>query len=177
MKKLIKLFPILFLIFLYSCQNANKITTLPKRDKPLIDTKAVIKEGLKDMNKKIEDGPKPKKIEITKEKRKTITTQKYKNYVTFPAGYRNLKQKISINFQHLELKYAMGIRAEMGNINKVVRDDITGKKNAKINQRIRMAVHEDINWPLIFVISDNSSYVNGQTLVVDGGRVIWWTNW
>ena len=132
MKKLIKLFPILFLIILYSCQNANKITTLPKRDKPLIDTKAVIKEGLKDMNKKIEDGPKPKKIEITKEKRKTITTQKYKNYVTFPAGYRNLKQKISINFQNLDFKYAMGLMAEMGNINILVGDEVSGTINAKI---------------------------------------------
>jgi len=52
MIKFIKLLPIFFLIFLYSCQNPEKITTLPKRDKPLIDTKAVIKEGLKDMKKK-----------------------------------------------------------------------------------------------------------------------------
>ena len=101
MKKIIKLFPVIFMVFLYSCNNPNLITKLPERDKPLIDTKKVIEEGLKDMKKKAEDGPKPKKIEVKKEKRKTITTQKYKNYVTFPAGYRDLKQKISINISHL----------------------------------------------------------------------------
>ena len=132
MKKIIKLFPVIFLIFLYSCKNPDLVTKLPERDKPLIDTKAVIKEGLKDMNKKIEDGPKPKKIEIKKEKRKTITTQKYKNYVTFPAGYRNLKQKISINFQSLDFKYAMSLMAEMGDINILVGDEVSGTINAKI---------------------------------------------
>ena len=132
MKKIIKLFPVIFLVFLYSCNNPNLITKLPERDKPLIDTKKVIEEGLKDMNKKVEEGPKPKKIEIKKEKRKTITTQKYKNYVTFPAGYRNLKQKISINFQSLDFKYAMSLMAEMGNINILVGDEVSGTINAKI---------------------------------------------
>ena len=133
MKKFIKLFPLILLVFLYSCQNADKITTLPKRGKPLIDTKAVIKEGLKDMNKKIEDGPKPKKIEIKKDKRKTITTQKYKNYVTFPEGYRNLKQKISINFQNLDFKYAMALMADLGNINILVGDEVSATVTAKID--------------------------------------------
>ena len=111
MKKIIKLFPVIFLVLLYSCKNPDSLTKLPERDKPLIDTKKVIEEGLKDMKKKVEVGPKPKNIEITKTKRKTISTQKYKNYVTFPDGYRNLKQKISINFQSLDFKYAMSLMA------------------------------------------------------------------
>ncbi len=62
MKKIIKLFPVIFLVLLYSCNNPGLVTKLPERDKPLIDTKKVIEEGLKDMKKKAEDGPKPKKI-------------------------------------------------------------------------------------------------------------------
>ena len=54
---------------------------------------------------------------IEKNKRKTITTQNVKNYVSIPDNYYNLKQKISINFQGLAFKFVMSLMAEIGKIN------------------------------------------------------------
>ena len=37
----------------------------------------------------------------------------------------------------------------------------------------RMAKKNELNEAMYFLISDKSSYVNGHSLVVDGGRTIW----
>ena len=37
----------------------------------------------------------------------------------------------------------------------------------------RMAKHNELNEAMYFLISDKSSYVNGHSLLVDGGRTIW----
>ena len=36
-----------------------------------------------------------------------------------------------------------------------------------------MANPEELKEPLVFLLSEESSYINGHTLVVDGGRTIW----
>jgi len=149
-KKLI-IFLSLF-IFLYGCQ-----TTKPKSvhgDKPLIDTSKVIAEGKKEIEKKVKDGPKPvKKKVITKNKRKTITTQNVKNYVSIPDKYTNLKQKISINFQGLDFKYVMSLMAEIGKINILVGDEVSGTVNAKI---------DNVGWDIAF-----QTLLDMKTLVAD----------
>lgn len=46
----------------------------------------------------------------------------------------------------------------------------------KISKHIplgRMATIEDVTEPFLFLISDKSKFVNGHTLLVDGGRTIW----
>ena len=130
--KLKFLFILLLPLFLYSCQ-----TTKPSKsvhgDKPLIDTAKIVEEGLKQIEKKVEDGPKPKDGEAVKTKRKTITTQNVKNYVSIPDEYLNLKQKISINFQSLDFKFAMSLLADVGKINILVGDEVSGTVNAKID--------------------------------------------
>ena len=109
MSKKTKILSILFLpLFLYSCQTTTPVKSV-HGDKPLIDTSKIVEEGLKQIERKVEDGPKPKEGEEVKAKRKTITTQNVKNYVSIPEEYTNLKQKISINFQSLDFKFAMSL--------------------------------------------------------------------
>ncbi len=139
-KKIIILFSLF--IFLYGCET-TKPTVKVHGDKPLIDTKKIISDGKKDINKKIADGPKPKKTKkiLEKNKRKTITTQNVKNYVSIPDNYTNLKQKVSINFQGLDFKYVMSLMAEVGKINILVGDEVSGTVNAKIN---------NVGWDIAF---------------------------
>ena len=68
-------------------------------------TKKIIQDGQKDMDKKVKEGPKPYDTEFTTrpDKRKVITTETVKNYVSISDEYTNLKQKISINFLNIKL--------------------------------------------------------------------------
>ena len=141
------------LIFLQGCET-TKPTVKVHGDKPLIDTKKVIAEGKKDLEKKVKDGPKPlKKKVLEKNKRKTITTQNVKNYVSIPDNYYNLKQKISINFQGLDFKFVMSLMAEIGKINILVGDEVSGTVNAKI---------DNVGWDVAF-----QTLLDMKTLVAD----------
>jgi len=150
-KKIIILFSLF--IILQGCQTTK--TASVHGDKPLIDTKKVISDGKKDMNKKIADGPKAKRTKkiLEKNKRKTISTQNVKNYVSIPDGYKNLKQKISINFQGLDFKYVMSLMAEIGKINILVGDEVSGTVNAKI---------DNVGWDIAF-----QTLLDMKTLVAD----------
>ena len=153
-KKIIILFSLF--IFLQGCET-TKPTVKIHGDKPLIDTKKVIAEGKKDLEKKVQDGPKPLKKKAPKNKRKTITTQNIKNYVSIPDSYVNLKQNISINFQGLDFKYVMDLMAEVGKINILVGDEVSGTVNAKI---------ENVGWDIAF-----QTLLDMKTLVADVNAV------
>ncbi len=114
MKLVIKIFNLFFIVlFIVGCET-TKPTVNVHGEKPLIDTSKVISDGKKQIEKKVKDGPKPiENTNNTKTKRKTITTQNVKNYVSIPEDFTNLKQKISINFQGLDFSYVMSLMAEL----------------------------------------------------------------
>ena len=156
MNKYFKLLVLLFSIILL--QSCASITQEPKKvhgDLPLIDSKKIIKEGQKDMDKKVSEGPKPYDTEFTTrpDKRKVITTETVKNYVTISDEYANLKQNININFQGMDFKYVMSLMADIGEINILVGDEVSGTVNAKI---------DNVGWDVAF-----QTLLDMKTLVAD----------
>lgn len=137
MYKHIKFLLILSLIpLLYSCETTGKkkVNVKPKEPEQLINSQEIIEKGQKQMEKMVLEGPKPKKPSKKIEpKRKTLTTETVKNYVSIPDKYIKLKQKISINFQGLDFKYVMSLMADLAEINILVGDEVSGTVNAKIN--------------------------------------------
>ena len=146
MEKLIKISLIIFVsMALSGCQTmelGKKIDFGKKDNKEkeekevnaLIDTNQIVSDGQKSLEKKVKEGPKPKVFDKSKEvKRKTLTTENVKNYVSIPDTYKNLKQNISINFQGIDFKYAMALMAELGEINIIVGEEVSGTVTAKMD--------------------------------------------
>ena len=94
------------------------------------------------MDKKVIDGPKPYDTTFEREdKRKTITTENVKNYVTISDEFTYLKQLVSFNFQGLDFEYVMSLMADIAGINILVGDEVSGTVNAKI---------ENVGWDVAF---------------------------
>ena len=145
---------LLLIVLLQSCATASKDKKSVHGDKPLLDPGKVVVEGREDMDEKIIFGPKPYDTQFEREdKRKTITTENVKNYVTISDEYTNLKQLVSINFQGLDFKYVMSIMAEIGDVNILVGDEVSGTVNAKI---------ENVGWDVAF-----QTLLDMKTLVAD----------
>ena len=154
MKLVIKIFSLFFIVLFFAGCETTKPTVNVHGEKPLIDTSKVISDGKKQIEKKVKDGPKPiENSNNTKTKRKTITTQNVKNYVSIPEDFTNLKQKISINFQGLDFSYVMSLMAELGNINILVGDEVSGTVTAKI---------DNVSWDTAF-----QTILDMKTLVAD----------
>ncbi len=155
MKRYLKvLLSLFFIVLLQSCANTGKKPKSVHGDKPLIDTSEIIVKGRKDMDKKVIDGPKPYDTVIKRaDKRKTITTENVKNYVTISDEYTNLKQLVSFNFQGLDFKYVMSLMAKIADINILVGDEVSGTVNAKI---------ENVGWDVAF-----QTLLDMKTLVAD----------
>ena len=145
----------LFIVLLQSCATTSKKPQSVHGDKPLIDTAKIIVEGREDMDKKVREGPKPygDGIEKITEKRKTLSTEKVKSYVTISDEYTHLKQLVSINFQGLDFKYVMSLMADIGDVNILVGDEVTGTVYAKI---------ENVGWDVAFF-----TLLDMKTLVAD----------
>jgi len=106
------------------------------------------------MDKKVIDGPKPYDTEVVREdKRKTITTENVKNYVTISDDFTHLKQLVSFNFQGLDFEYVMSLMADVAGINILVGDEVSGTVNAKI---------ENVGWDVAF-----QTLLDMKTLVAD----------
>ena len=105
-------------------------------DKPLIDVSEVVVQGREDMNNMVKAGPKPydPDFDVTANKRKTLTTENIRNYVTIPDEYGNLKQEMSINLNNVDFKYAMSLMADLGEVNILVGDEVSGTVTAKLDQ-------------------------------------------
>ncbi len=134
------LLTIFLLLSLSACQTLDtlkknkKIKQDKEEETSLIDSSKIVTDGQKSMERKVKEGPKPKILKKTKEiKRKTLTTENVKNYVSIPDTYKKLKQNISINFQNLDFKYAMSLMAELGEINIIVGEEVSGTVTAKLN--------------------------------------------
>jgi len=145
----------LFIVLLQSCATTSKKPQSVHGDKPLIDTAKIIVEGREDMDKKVREGPKPydSEVMIRGEKRRTITTENVKNYVTISDEYTHLKQLVSINFQGLDFKYVMSLMADIGEVNILVGDEVSGTVDAKI---------ENVGWDIVF-----QTLLDMKTLVAD----------
>ena len=105
-------------------------------DKPLIDPSEVVVKGREDMDKLVKAGPKPydPDFDVTANKRKTLTTENIRNYVTIPEEYGNLKQEVSLHFNNVDFKYAMSLMADIGDVNILVGDEVSGTVTAKLMQ-------------------------------------------
>jgi len=139
MEKTIKiLITILLALTLSGCKTLDTFKDEKNRDgikeTTLIDREKIVTEGEVSIEKNVDSGPKPKILKKPKEaKRKTLTTENVKNYVSIPDTYKNLKQDISINFQGLDFKYAMGLMADIGEINIIVGEEVSGTVTAKLD--------------------------------------------
>ena len=155
MKKHLIIYLLSFLVLLQSCATTTKKQGSVHGDKPLIDSSKIIIDGQKEMDQKVIDGPKPYDTEFTTrtDKRKVITTEKVKNYVSISDEYTNLKQNISINFQGMDFKYVMSLLADIAEINILVGDEVSGTVNAKI---------DNVGWDIAF-----QTLLDMKTLVAD----------
>lgn len=136
MIKFSKIFLIIFLsVLMFGCQTMKKDKKInAEENESLIDSQKIVTEGQKSMEKKVLEGPKPRILKKAPEvKRKTLTEEKVQNYVSIPDTYTQLKQNISINFQGLDFKYAMDLMAEIGDINIIVGEEVSGTITAKID--------------------------------------------
>jgi len=141
MKKIPKIILLFFIMSLIaSCATTKKSV---HGEQPLIKPSDVVVKGREEMDALVKAGPKPydPDFDIRADKRKTITTENVRNYVTIPDDYGNLKQEVSLNFNNVDFSYAMALMAEIGDINILVGDEISGTVTAKL---------ENVGWDVAF---------------------------
>lgn len=140
--KLVKIISLLIILALTSnCASTKKKSV--HGEEPLIDPSKVIVDGTKEMQEKVKYGPKPYETEFdpTANKRKTITTEQVRNYVTISNEYENLKQTVSFNFNGVDFRDAMESLADIGGINIIVGEEVSGTVTAKL---------QDVGWDVAF---------------------------
>ena len=135
--KLDKLLVLVSILLLTSCatKKLEPVSRHSKDKDPIIKPSDIVVEGQKSIEEKIKYGPKPYDTEFDpkENKRKTITSEQVRNYVTVPSEYENLKQIIDINFNGVDFRDAMGALADIGDINIIVGEEVSGTVTAKLS--------------------------------------------
>ena len=145
MKNILKIIALFFVVcFITSCATTKNKSV--HGDKPLIDTKEVKKKARKDMDLIKKAGPKKNEEYedfVRDEKRETITTEHTRSYEFIPATdeYAHLRQQISINLKSVDFRDAMKLLAEIGGVNILVGDEVSGTVTAELN---------DVPWDIAF---------------------------
>ena len=126
-------FVILFILALVLSGCANGKFNKPfKHNTPLI--KADIKKrGKAEVAKTIELGPKPISADTIKlQKRKKISSEVSKNYLTISNEFPLLKQIVTLKYKNLEYKEAMELMGKIGEINILVGEEVSGTVSAEL---------------------------------------------
>lgn len=90
-------------------------------------------KGKAEISKTIELGPKPVSTDIKKiKKRKIISSEIQKNYLTIPDKYPLLKQNVTFKFKNIEFKEVMLLMGKVGKINILVGEEIAGTISAEL---------------------------------------------
>ena len=135
------IFLLTFFVLATNCASTKKKSV--HGEEPLIDPSKVIVDGTKEMQDKVKYGPKPFETEFdpTANKRKTITTEQVRNYVSISNEYEDLKQLVSLNLNGVDFRDAMDSLAEIGGINIIVGEEVSGIVTAKL---------QDVGWDVAF---------------------------
>ena len=90
-------------------------------------------KGKAEISKTIELGPKPVSANDKRiQKRKIISSEIQKNYLTIPDKYPLLKQNVTFKFKNIEFKEAMLLLGKVGKINILVGEEIAGTISADL---------------------------------------------
>ena len=90
-------------------------------------------KGKAEISKTIELGPKPVSTDNKKiKKRKIISSEIQKNYLSIPDKYPLLKQNVTFKFKNIEFKEVMLLMGKVGKINILVGEEIAGTISAEL---------------------------------------------
>ncbi|MDC1114486.1 secretin N-terminal domain-containing protein [Candidatus Pelagibacter sp.] len=120
-------------LILSGCANFNqKYNRDFKHNTPLIKGD-IRKQGKAEIAKTIELGPKPVSGEDKKlQKRKKISSEIKKNYLSISNEYPLLKQSVTFKYKNLEFKEAMELMGKIGEINILVGEEVAGTVSAEL---------------------------------------------
>ena len=147
MKNILKIITLFFVVCLIASCTTTKKNKSIHGDKPLIDTKEVKEKADKEMTRIEKAGPErydPADIEsVRDDKRETITTEHVRSYEFIPTTdeYAHLRQQVSLNLKSVDFRDAMKLLAEIGDVNILVGDEVSGTVTAKIR---------DVSWEVAF---------------------------
>lgn len=118
-------------IFLFSCAKE-------KRETPFIAKDSLLQNARQSMDETIAFGPKPfseteEYKKAMENKRKNITSEESRSFMTISSKYKNLKQNISINFNNVEIKYVLEAMGELGDINILIGEEVGGVVSIKLD--------------------------------------------
>lgn len=103
-----------------------------KHNTPLIKVDMKTK-GKSEIQKTVELGPKPVEDNSKrKQKRKKISSEIQKNYLSIPDEYPLLKQNVTFKLKNIEFKEAMELMGKIGEINILVGEEIAGAISAEL---------------------------------------------